>query len=151
MAERSVLAASSKARISSCWVSFSRWVSPITPPLEGRLAGMIDQDARIGQTFHADRSTHARVIGERQWLVALQGARPLIGRCAVRSPVRLAARSTWEAAVAFRAGAPAALISPACASAWSSRRAGATPAIAKKRGGEQVTLFVLRLRRRTVR
>jgi hypothetical protein len=48
-------------------------------------------------------------------------------------------------------GARAALELAGMGFCLSARRAEATPAIAKKRGGEQIMLFVLRLCRRTVR
>jgi hypothetical protein len=59
---------------------------------------MIDQDARIAQTFHANRSTHTRAIGERRWLAACR-APTADWKVCCEVAVRLAARSTWEAAV----------------------------------------------------
>jgi hypothetical protein len=59
MAECSVLTASSKARISSCSVSLSRWESPIAAsPWGAWLVGMIDQHARTGQILRANRTQH---------------------------------------------------------------------------------------------
>src|ERR687898_542559 len=63
MAERSVLTASSKVRISSCSLSLSRWGSPTAAfPFGGSLGWMIDLTRPDGQTFPGSRGTDELVL-----------------------------------------------------------------------------------------
>jgi hypothetical protein len=70
MAECSVLAASSKARMSSCSASLSRWDSPLTASPLAWFAGMIDQAAWMRKPHQGFRSEHLEHVTTKRspWL-----------------------------------------------------------------------------------